>query len=152
MIRSRVARAGGRARSTAALYHPFSRCHASRGIGGSAPSSCLTSSPAVSTLHLLSPFRLSAIARLSLRILVWSLVGFRRAETLSSTSLHVSSDIHPFFLLSLACGFGTALRRAAKILSSCLGSDGGQRVICLRPVRYFVCSLLGALQRHPSTV
>ena len=46
-------------RLTAALYHPLSRCHASRGIVGSAPSSCSTSSPSVSTLFILSPFRLT---------------------------------------------------------------------------------------------
>ena len=152
MIRSRVSLAGGVAWSTAALYHPLSRCHAPCGIGGSALSRCSTSSPAVSTLRLLSPFRLAAIARLSLRIRVWYLSGFCRAETLSLTSLHVSSNIHPFFLLSLACSFGTSLRRAAKIPSSRVGSESGRRGSRLRPVRYFVCSLSRALRRHPSTI
>ena len=141
-----VAQAGGGARSIAALYHPLSCCHPSCGIGGSAQSSALTSSPAVSTLCLLSPFRFYVIAPLSLQICVWYIV-FRRAETLLSTSLHVSSDIHPFFLRFLACAFGTALRRATEIPSSCVGSGGGQRGSCLRPMRYLVYSLSGALRR-----
>ena len=152
MIRSRVAQAGVGARSTAALYHTFSRCHASCGIGGSAPSSVSTSAPAVSTLRLLSPFRISAIARLNLQIRVWSFSGFCCAENLSSTSLHVSSDIHLFFLISRACGFGIALCRDAKIQYSHVGADGGQRGIRLRLVRYFVCYLSGVLRRQPSTI
>ena len=151
MIRSSVAQAGGGARSTVALYQLFSCCQAFRGNGGSAPISASTSSPAVSTCLFLSPFRLAVIYRLSLQILVWSL-AFCRLETLLSTSLHVSSKIDPLFLLSLACGFGTSLRRAAKIPSSCVGSAGGRRGRRLSPVRYLVCSLSGALQRNPRII
>ena len=40
--------------------------------------------------------------------------GSWRAETLSSTSIHVSSEIQAFRLASRGCAFGTTLRRAAK--------------------------------------
>ena len=152
MIRSRVAQVGGVARLTVALYHHFSRYHTSRGIDGSSPSNISTSDPAVSTICLLSPFRLAVIAPLSLRIWVWSFAGFCHTETLLLMSLHVSSDIHPFFLLSCACSFGTALCRSAKIPSYCLGEDGVWRGSRLRPVRYCLCALSGALQRQPITI
>ena len=152
VIRSTVAQAGSGARLTAALYHHFNRYHTSRGIGGSAPSSCSTSAPAVSNLCLLSIFMLALISQLSLQIRVWSFSGLCCAGILSLTSLHVSSDLHQLFLLSLAYDFGTALRRAAKILSSRVGADGGRRGSHLRPVSYFLCSLSGVLRRHPSTI
>ena len=93
VIRSSYARAGGGARLTAALYHPLSRLQASFGFDGSAPSNVSTSSPAISTLLFMSSLRLAAIARLSLLIFACTLFP-RRAETLSSTIIHVSSDIH----------------------------------------------------------
>ena len=151
MIRLNVALASGGARLTAAFYQPLSCCHASCGIGGSAPSNASTSSPAVFTLLFLSPLRLVAISWLSLQILDWYFV-FRRAETLSLTSLHVSSKIYPFFLFSLACGFSTALRRSAKMPSSCVGSAGVRSGSCLRPERYLMCYLSGALCRQPNAM
>ena len=91
------------------------------------------------------------IARLSLRILAYTLAP-RRTENLSSTSIHVSSEIQLFILLFLACGFGTALLRDAKVPSSLVGLTGGQSGSFLHPERYLVCSLSGALLRHPNTM
>ena len=131
------------------MYHTLSCCNDSRGIGGSAPSSASTSYPHVSNIRLLYPFRLATIARLSLRIRVWSLV-FCHAETLSLTSIHVSCKIHPFLLHSLACGFGTSLRRAANIPSSRVGSDSGWRGSRLRPVRYLCVTSRGSCVGSPT--
>ena len=86
---------------TAALYHPFSRLHASFGFGGSSPSSVSTSYPAAATLRFLSPLMLARMARPSLQILMCNPVPLR-AKTLLSTSLHVSSKIHTFLCLYLA--------------------------------------------------
>ena len=72
-------------------------------------------------------------------------------QRLSSTSLHVSADIHMFFLASQDLGFGTALRRAAKSPSSFVRVVGGRRGIRVRLPRYFVCYLKGLLQRHYMT-
>ena len=69
---------------------------------GSNPSIVSTSAPASSALCLLSPFKLAPIAQTNLRIRDWSLAGYRRAETLSLTSLHVASGIHTFYLASCA--------------------------------------------------
>ena len=66
-------------------------------------------------------------------------------------SLRVSSKIHAFFLASRALGLGMALRRATKSLSSLVRVVGGRRGICVRHPRYLVCSLRGALRRHPRT-
>ena len=58
-------------------------------------------------------------------------------ETLLSTSLHVASKIHVFFLASRAWGFGTALQRAAKIPSSLIGEVGGRKGVPLAPPEIF---------------
>ena len=81
----------------------------------------------------------------------WSIVGYRHAETLSSTSLHVSAKIHAFFLASWDLGFGMALRRAVKSPPYLVGVVGGRRGIHMRLTRYSVCSIRVALQRHPMT-
>ena len=118
MIRSRLTQAGSRERSTAAQYHQFNRCQASRWRGGSNPSRVSTSFPDSSTRCLLQTFKIVAMACPNLQIRSWYFAGSRRAETLLSKSLHVASEIHTFFLASHAWGFGTALRRATNILSS----------------------------------
>ena len=152
MIRSRVTQAGSGACSTAARYHPFNWCQASRWSGGYYPSSVSTSAPASSDRRLLSPFKIAAIACPNLQIRDWSFAGSRRAETLPSTSLHVASEIHAFSLESRAWVFRTALHKAAKIPSSLVGAFGGRRGSRFRPLRYLACSLKGALQIHPRTM
>ena len=87
----------------------------------------------------------------SLRILMCTPAPLR-AETLSSTSLHVYSDIHAFLCLSLAQGFGTTLLRAAKIPSSLVGSVGDCIGIFRLPMMYRVCSCSGALRKQPTTI
>ena len=82
------------------------------------------------------PFKLAAIARPNLRMRDLSFVGSQRAETLLLKSLHVASEIHAFFLASRAGGFGTALRRSAKIPFSLVGAVGGQRGGRLGPPKY----------------
>ena len=136
---------------TAALYYPFSRLHASFAFGGSPPSSVSTSCPTVSTLRFLSPCSLYRMARPSLWILTQTPVPLH-AETLSLTSLHVSSEIHSFLCWSLPWGFGTDLRRAAKIPSSLVGSVGGRSGDFRLPAMYRVCSLSGALRTQPTTM
>ena len=64
----------------------------------------------------------------------------------------MSSKIHPFFLLYLTYGFGTALRSAVKIPSSLVGSAVGRSGRFLRPERYLACSLSGTLRRQPNTM
>ena len=136
---------------TAALYHPLSCLQASFGFGGSAPINVSTYSPAISTLLFISPLRLAAIAWLSLQIFAYTLAPCR-TETLSLMSLHISSDIHSFVLRSLTCGFGTALRRAAKMPSSLVGLVGGLSGSFLRPPELLNMLLLGgtakAYQHH----
>ena len=151
MIRSRVTQADSGARSTEALYHPLIRCHASWIKGGSAPTSASTSAPASSTHRLLSVVKLALMVRPSLLMIFWPFAVSRRAETLSSTSLHVAAKIHSCLLASRACAFGTALRRAAKILSSPTGSVGSRRGSFFRPPRYCMCSFREALCRQPRT-
>ena len=73
------------------------------------------------------------------------IAGSRRAKTLLSTSLHVATKIHSFLRDSHARTFGTALRRATKILSSLVGSVGSQRGSFFRPLRYRMCSFREAL-------
>ena len=75
-----------------------------------------------------------------------------RAETLLSTRLDVDADIHAFFLASLASRFGTAICRAAKILSFLAGAVSGRRGRRLRPPRYLACSLREALCSQPRTM
>ena len=154
MICSSVTWAGGRARSTAALYHPLILCHASWIKGGSAPAPTIasTSAPASSTCRLLSDVKLALMARPRLLMMVWPFAGSWRAETLSTTRLHVSAEIHSFFCASCARGFGTALRRSEKILSSLVGSVGGQRGSFFRPPRYHMCSVREAVCRKPRTM
>ena len=66
-------------------------------------------------------------------------------------SLHVSTEIHAFFLASHEFGLGVALHRATKSPSYLVGVVGGwMRTHVLRP-RYLVCYLRRALRRHPST-
>ena len=67
-------------------------------------------------------------------------------------SLHVSYEIHPFFLLYLTCGFGTDLRRAANMPYPLVGSDVGRSGSFLSPEKYLACSLSGALRRQTNTM
>ena len=149
VICSRVTRAGGRARSTAALYHPLIPCQTYRWREGFDPNSVSTSDPASSARLLLSSIKLAFILRPNLRINARSFAIYRRTETLSLTSLHVVSNIHAFFLTYRARGFGTAFCRAANILSSLIGSVGSPRGRRLRPLNYPACSLREALCRQP---
>ena len=57
--------------------------------------------------------------------------------------LHVYSEIRAFFLASWALGFWMALLRAAKSPSSLVGVVGVWRSICVRLLRYLVCSFRG---------
>ena len=152
VIRSSVAQAGGGARSRAALYHPWILCQASWMRGGSAPTSASTSAPASSDFRLRSAAKLALIARPSRLFSACPFVRSRRAETLSSKSLHVSADIHAFRLASRAFAFGTALRRAVKASSSLDGVLGGYRGHFFRPLRYLLCYVREALGRQPSTM
>ena len=63
----------------------------------------------------------------------WYFVISWRAETLLSKSLHVVAEIHTFFRAYQDRDFGTALRRAANILSYLVGSFGVQRGGALAP-------------------
>ena len=81
----------------------------------------------------------------------WYLAGSRHVETLLLTSLHMFAEICAFFLVSRAFGLGMDLSKAAKSPSYLVGVVRGRRGICVRHPRYLVCSLRGALQRHPRT-
>ena len=151
VIRSRVTQAGGGARWTAAVYHPLIRCHDSWIKGGSAPTSASNYAPTSSARCLISVFKLALMARSSLLTIVWTFSVSRRAETLLSTSLRVAAEIHSFLLAYHTRGFGTALCRAAKILSSLVGSVSSRRGSFFRPLRYRMCSLREALLRKPRT-
>ena len=151
MIRLRVTRSGGGAWSTAVRYHPFNWCLASWWSGGSNPISFSTSLPASSDLYILSLFKIDTIARPNLQKRDCSFTGYWRVETLFSASLNTASDIHMFSLASQARGFGTALRRAAKIPSSLVGVVGGWRWSRLRLPNYLAFSLREALRRQPRT-
>ena len=143
--------AGGGPLFAAAWYHPFIRRHASFAIEGSSPSKASTAFPASSTRRLLSPFRLAFIARPSLPILVFAL-GSLLADTCSSTSFHVPSDIHTFLCCSRMCGFGTARRRSPKSMSSLVGYFGGVSGIRLLPAMYLMCSLIIPPRSSPTTM
>ena len=71
----------------------------------------------------------------------WLLAVSWHAETLVSTSLYVSVNIHVFFIASRALVFGIACRRATKIPSSLVGVFRGQRRGRMRRPSYFVCYL-----------
>ena len=109
------------------------------GGGGSAPSIRSISLPASSVHRYLYPLRLALIARPSHWMWSWSLAGSRSADNILLKILHVSSNIHAFFLASRALGLGMALRRATKSLSSIVGIVGGRRGKCVRLPRYSVC-------------
>ena len=101
----------------ATIYHPRILLHDSRGRGGSPLSSLSVSSTSVDTRCLLSYFSAAQMAlpsRLSLRLY---LPGSHLVETLLSTSLHVSVDIHGLWRAARLSGFGTVRRNSAKILS-----------------------------------
>ena len=125
VIRSSATQAGGGARSTAALYHLCMQYHASWMRGGSAPTSASTSASALSARRFRSSAKLAFTALLNQRFSACPFRGSWRAETLSSTSLHVSSDIQAFRLAARGCAFGTALRRAANFLFTRVGFVGG---------------------------
>ena len=112
---------------------PLIQCQSPWWSGGSDPNILSNSFPTSSARRLQSPFNISAMARPNLQMRDWSLAGYRRAETLLSTSLHVVSKINAFFLASLAVGFGTDLRRAAKSLPSLAGVVRGQGGGALEP-------------------
>ena len=109
--------------------------------GGSALSSRSISSPTSFVLGLLPPFRLT-LKR------VWFRDGPQRAETLLSMSLHMSANIHKFFLASRAFGLGMALRRAAKNISSLFEVVGERMGIFVHRPRYLVCSLRRSMWRY----
>ena len=88
-----------------------------RRMRGSPLSSLSVSSTSVETLGLLSYFSAAQMElpiRLSLRVY---LPGSHLVETLLSTSLHVSVDIHGLWRAARLSGFGTVRRNSAKILS-----------------------------------
>ena len=149
MICFRFTQAGVGARSDAALYHPFIWCHDYLCMWGSKSSSASISSPASSFLRCWSAFRLAFIMRLSHQMNAWSRAGYRSAETLVLTSLHMSTDIHAFFCASRVFCFGIARQRAATSLSTLVGVVGCQRGIRVRLPRYFLFSLRVALRMHP---
>ena len=100
VIRSRVTRAGGGARLTAALYHPLIRCQASRRRGGSNPNSVSTSDPPSSVRRFLSYLKLNFMAHPNILSNTWYIVISWRAETLLLKSLHFVAEIHTFFRAS----------------------------------------------------
>ena len=65
--------------------------------GGFVPINLSTSSSASYVRLPMYSFKLAFIERSSLQMWDWFLAGYRRAETLSSTSLHVATEIHAFF-------------------------------------------------------
>ena len=154
VIRSRVTQSGGGTQLTIALYHPFIMCRDSLWRRSMLPVTALSNLPLPpsSAPHLLFPLRLALIAWTRRCMRVWFCDRPGSAENLSSTSLHMSAEIHTLFLDSHVFGFWMYLRRAAKSLSSLVGVDGGRRGIHIRHRRYLVCHLRGYLQRHPRTV
>ena len=79
----------------------------------------------------------------------WLYVGYRRMDTLVSTSLHVSSKIHVFFLAYLDFGLGISWRMLVKSFPSLIGVNGGRKGRRVYHPSYFECFLRVALQRHP---
>ena len=80
-------------------YDRYKEQHqASRWSGWYDPSSFSTSAPDSSACRLLSPFKISAIARPNLQIREWSFARSQRVKTVSLTILNVASDIHAFSL------------------------------------------------------
>ena len=92
------------------------------------------------------------MARPSLLFIACPFAGSRRADTLLSTSLHISVDINSFCLASLTLVFWTALYRAANTSSSLVGSVGGFNGNFFRTPRYRLCFVREALCRQPSTM
>ena len=122
--------------------------HASWMRGGSTPASASTSAPSLSALRFRSAAKIALTALLSQRFSACPFRWSRRAETLLSTSLHFSSDVQAFRLAARGCAFRTALRRAAKSLSthvSFVGSLIGHRF--LSP-KYLLCSVREAIGRQ----
>ena len=101
--------------------------------GGSAFISSSTAAPAASSLLFLSLARLHMILLPKVRLSAWQYRGSQRVATLLSTSHHVSAEIQAFRLASLGAVFGTALRRAAKSVSTLDGAAGGATGQRLRP-------------------
>ena len=120
--------------------------------GRSAFTRASTSAPALSARLLLSAAKLFCTAFLIRRMYAVPYRGSRRAETLSSMSLHVSAKIQAFCLASHVFALGTALRRAAKSSSILVGFTGGLTGHRFRPPRYRFVSDRGALGRQPRTM
>ena len=150
VIRLRVNQEGGGARSATPLYHPFIWCYASLWRGGSDARNSSISPPSVSSRYRRSAVKIALIWMLRRQIRPRSRAGSWRSETLMLTILHMSTDIHAFFLASRALEFGSALHRAMKSPSYLVGVVGDRRGIRVRRLRYFVCSLRVALQRQTS--
>ena len=120
--------------------------------GGYASMRSSISPPASSVLLCRYGFRLALISRPRPCMMSWSCSRSFRAETFSLMSLHMDSDIQPFFLASLYFVLGISLRRAAKIPSSLIGLVGGHIWRRMLLPRYLVCSLMGAIRRQPRTI
>ena len=120
--------------------------------GGSAFTNASTSAPASSALRFRSAARLFFTASPICRVNACPYRGSRSAETLSSMSLHVFSEIQAFRLASRGYAFRTALRRDAKSWSAHVGFTGGLTGHRFLPPRYLLCSVRGALGRQPRTM
>ena len=83
--------------------------------------------PDVSTCHSQSAFKLAAIWRLRRRRRPWLHVGSWSMETLVSTSLHMSANIHVLFYAYCALVLGIIHWRSMKSATSFVGVVGGRR-------------------------
>ena len=117
VICSSVTQDGGRAWSTASQYHSCILLQALGGRGGSLVSRLSTSSPAIVTRRRLSAFRYSQMDFPNSLIYQQSLLGYLLVETLSSTSIHVSNEIHELWHAARLSGFGTARQNSENSLS-----------------------------------
>ena len=99
---------GGGWRSTASLYNPLIRIHASQMRGRSDMRRYLTADPTSAALQCRSSWILALIVRLSTLEFCWS--PFWLAKILVSLRRQVSGDIHAWWICSLWVGLECAPR------------------------------------------
>ena len=163
-----VSGAGGREKSYYDLYQPFILCQASLEMGGCKARRASISTLDVSIWRQLYSFSLAVIWWLRCCRRPWLRAGSWRMETIMTTSLQMSSNIHTLFLDSLALVLdiarrsavnspsspigvvlGISRRRAENSQYSLFGVVGGRMGSCVRLPRHFDCALRVVLWRQP---
>ena len=144
-----VSQSGGVTPLYSSLNNPFIQYQGSLLRWGSEVRRALIFPLDVSVRIFQSTFSLTLICRTMCRMKPCLRSGSCSVETLVSTSLHVSSNIHAFILAYCALVLGIAWWRETKIPSSLYKKVGGWRGIHVCRPGYLVCFLRMAPRSHP---